>query len=339
MPQRFTQRLLLCLVLLACVFASLEVEAKPASIADFVVPLGFTFNRDLVKGTTTIPDVYFLQNLLNISTSTRVAENDSGSNGKLTAFYGDKTARAVGKFQTVFKTDIEYEKSISTTPGAMNYKLNPNVVDQYSRAVLNKLVVVYSYQLMQYKKDHTIQASSTAIKTDEQKTDDQFDPKKAGFQYSPQGLLLKLIGGDKLVDKVYSYSPVGMIEGGGSSSGGSSAGGAAALGGAFGGGSTGSSGGASASGLMNFGGLVTSMTVCPCSYNTLLYVKDVRGTVLPLMYQPGVTVLYKMYMPTAGANVLGQYVSGGICLIPGYPTCTTGGTPIGTMSQLGTSSI
>ncbi len=334
MLKRFTQLGLLCLILTLTFFISHKTHA--ATISDFIVPRGFTFNRDLVKGTTTIPDVYFLQNLLNMSTSTRVSENDSGANGKLTAYYGDKTARAVGRFQSVFRTDIEYEKSISTTPGAQDYKLNPNRVDQYSRAVLNKLVTIYNYQLDAYKRVNQTTSvlpfsSTTKFKTDEEKNEEKFDVKKGGFQYSPNGLLLKLIGGDKLVDQVYSYTPTGMIDGGGL---GGAAGAAAGIGGAAGAGF-----GASASGLFNFGGKTVSMTTCSCSFNLLLYVLDPRGATTPLIYQPGATILYKMYTPTVGVNVLGQYTTGGQCLVYVGTGCSSGGTPTGTMIQLGTSSL
>ena len=95
--------------------------------------------------------------------------------------------------------------------------------------------------------------------------------------------------------------------------------------------------GNAASGIMPFGGKSTSMVPCTCSGNILLYVLDARGTTLPLIYQPGVTVLYKMGNPTSGTNMLGQYVSGGQCLIYVGSGCSSGGTPIGTMIQLGTS--
>ncbi len=100
----------------------------------------------------------------------------------------------------------------------------------------------------------------------------------------------------------------------------------------------GSSGGSSnaASGIIPFGGKSVSMVPCTCSGNILLYIVDTKGVTLPLIYQPGVTVLYKMGNPTSGTNMLGQYVAGGVCLVPGTP-CTVGGTPIGTMIQLGTS--
>jgi hypothetical protein len=120
-----------------------------------------------------------------------------------------------------------------------------------------------------------------------------------------------------------------MLGGGGSGGGGGGAG-------SF---SVGGGGGSSASTILPFGGLVTSMTTCTCSFNLLLYVKDVRGTVLPLMYQPGATILYKMYTPTSGVNVLGKYTTGGQCLIYVGTSCSTGGTPVGTMIQLGTSAL
>jgi uncharacterized membrane protein YgcG len=329
MLKRFTQLGLLC----CFVFCWGTIHA--ASINDFIVPRGFTFNKDLYKLTDVIPDVYFLQNLLNMSTSTRVSESGKGANGKLTSYYGDRTESAVGRFQQIFKTDIEYEKSISTTTGALNYKLNAKIVDRYTRAVMNKLVVIYQNQLDQYNSTKNYStttlpfSSSTTFQTGVKKKDEKFDPEKAGFQYSPQGLLLKLVGGNELVDKVYGYTPSGMLGGGGSGGGGGGAG-------SF---SVGGGGGSSASTILPFGGLVTSMTTCTCSFNLLLYVKDVRGTVLPLMYQPGATILYKMYTPTSGVNVLGKYTTGGQCLIYVGTSCSTGGTPVGTMIQLGTSAL
>ncbi len=345
MLKRFTQRLLLCLILIIGLIGLFGVvSAQAATITDFIVPRGFTFNRNLSKGTTVSPDVYYLQNILNISTSTRVSEKDIGSNGKLTSYFGDKTESALGRFQKTFYKDIEFEKAISTTTGSNQYVVNPQVVDPYTRIVLNKLVAIYNDQLDTYKKvriaTSTLPFSSTTkFKTDESKTNEKFDPKKGGFQYSPQGLLLMLLGGQELVDKIYSYTPVAMAEGGGSSGGGGGSGGGAglaALGGI--GGAGGGSSAQSASGVFNFGGKTTSMVQCACSLNILLYILDVRGTTIPLMYQPGATVLYKMYSPTSGVNVIGQYVSGGVCLLPGTP-CTTGGSPMGTMIQLGTSSI
>ena len=79
------------------------------------------------------------------------------------------------------------------------------------------------------------------------------------------------------------------------------------------------------------------MTPCACSGNILLYVQDVRGWVSPLMYQPGATILYRWYQPRAGVWGLGNYVGGGVCLVYAVTGCVTGGTPIGTMIQLGTS--
>jgi hypothetical protein len=228
----------------------------------------------------------------------------------LTPYYGDKTESAIGRFQKIFKTDIEYEKSISTTPGAMSYKLNPKIVDQYTRAMMNKLVLVYQDQLDQYNgAASSILTGSTTIKTGANDNKEKDSPEKTIFKYSPQGLLLKIIGGNSLVDKVYSFTPSGQL------------------------------GGGTAAAITPFGGFVTSMTTCTCSFNLLLYVKDPRGPVLPLMYQPGVTVLYKMYTPTVGVNVLGQYTSGGSCLVYVGSGCSSGGTPIGTMIQLGTSAL
>jgi len=182
------------------------------------------------------------------------------------------------------------------------------------------------------------------------------------FGYTPQGALIKLIGGDKAVDMVYSVSPNGHLNqklqgklpgvvsitsgnggfGGGSGSGNSSSGSASgllgALGGVAGGAAlSGAGGGTSATGIQNFGGRITSTYTCTCSANTLVYIQDVRGQSLQLMYQPGASILYMNYNISAGVNVLGDYTSGGQCLVYAGESCTTEGSPQGTIRQIGTS--
>ena len=86
----------------------------------------------------------------------------------------------------------------------------------------------------------------------------------------------------------------------------------------------------------NFGGQIVGMLPCACSANWILYVRDVRYQMLPLIYQPGITFLYKMYQPRPAVNSLGSFVPGGVCLI----YVGTGCSPVpvvGTMLQLGTS--
>ena len=88
---------------------------------------------------------------------------------------------------------------------------------------------------------------------------------------------------------------------------------------------------------LNFGGRIVFMTPCTCSGNVLLYIQDVRGWVSPLVYQPGVTILHKWYQPRVGVWGLGNFVAGGVCLVYSGTACVTGGVPVGTMTQLGTS--
>ena len=338
----FTHLFLLCLTVFV-----VTSDLKAASIADFKIPRDFRFTRDLYKGNTVAPDVFFLQNILNMSTSTRVAETGPGSLAAPTLFYGEKTRSAVGRFQALFATDIAYERANSTSTASSSFIISSNVVDQYTRAVLNKLIIVYSddhdYSTATNTTSGVFSTSSNKFPTgqtgqngssDTPSASDKpesfiYKSEKLTFTYSPQGLILKAIGGSELVDKVFSYTPAGQIGkqlglGGGSGSGG--------VGGGFGGGG---SGGTSA--LQTFGGQTTSMINCTCSFNILLYVKDVRGQTIALMYQPGATVLYNNYRPTSGVNVLGQYTSGGQCLIYAGTSCSSGGSPQGTMTSLGTS--
>lgn len=328
MLKRFTLFSLLCFV-----FVFNIDKTNAATITDFIIPANFKFNKDLNKNSTVIPDIYYLQNILNMSTSTRVANTGPGSNGRFTFFYGDKTEDAVGRFQEIFKTDIEYEKSILGNSNS-NFVPNPKKVDIYTRAVLNKLILIYSNQLFMFKNVGSFStttlpfSTTTVFQTGANDNKEKDTPEKTLFKYSPNGLLLKVIGGNSLVDKVYSYTPSGMLGGGGGGGGGA---GSFSIGG-------GGAGGSSAA-ITPFGGFVTAMTYCTCSFNILLYVKDPRGPVLPLMYQPGATILYKMYTPTSGVNVLGRYTTGGQCLIYVGTGCSTGGTPIGTMIQVGTSAL
>ena len=334
MLKRFTCSTLLCLIFIFNILFVHKINA--VAITDFIVPPGFTFNKDLIKGYTASPDMYFLQNILNMSTTTQVASYGPGSNSGLTSYYGDKTQSALGRFQSIFKSSIDYEKSISTSSGAYLYIVNDRKVDQYTRAVLNKLILIYSNQLSQYRNGY---ATSSPVATTTLSTTTY------NGVNNPNGIYQPIQYTDTGSTTVATGTPV--YNGGTSSASSSNIGtavavlaGSLAAAALIGGGSSsaGASAGTSAA-LTPFGGLVSSMMICTCSANTLLYVKDPRGPVLPLIYQPFVTVLYNRYTPVAGVNVLGKYVSGGQCLIYIGTGCSTGGVPIGTMMQLGTSSL
>lgn len=171
--------------------------------------------------------------------------------------------------------------------------------------------------------------------------------------FSPQGMLIKQIGGEELFDTVYSFSPSGTLLGGGASSGEESGGdsgtgaGAAGgiLGGALGGGAAGGSSGGGTTGVADFfGGSITQVTYCTCSAGVLLYVQDLATkSVLPVVYQYGVSVLHANYnVFSSGVNVIGGYTPGGQCLVYAGTSCSTGGTPTGTIDTIrgvGTSSF
>jgi hypothetical protein len=175
--------------------------------------------------------------------------------------------------------------------------------------------------------------------------------------YSPQGTLIRLIGGEELFNTVYSFSPSGMLLGGGSSSGsgdsessgGSSAGGLGALFGGGGGSSSGggSTGGSSSSGGGNvdfFGGSITQVTYCTCSGGILLAIQDkVTNGTKQLFFQYGLSTLHANYnIYTTNVNVIGGfYQSGGSCQIYAGTSCTTEGSYQGiidTIRGVGTSS-
>jgi hypothetical protein len=373
MRQRFTHKVLIWLGVFLCVFlSSVPNKSVAATIADFKVPEDFRFTRDISFGTTARPDVSYVQNILNMSTSTRVAISGAGSLKTPSNYYGIKTRDALARFQSIFAVDIEYEKSISTSTATSTTAVSSSTLDVFTRSVLNKLIIIYSGDRERYQEyvrtgtttptkeevvpeevpppepapsssgfnnntNNSNNSSSNGIKPPHQVI---YEGKKFLFTYSPQGQILKAIGGQQLVDKVFSYTPAGQI--GQLTGSGSSGSGGAALGiaGVAGLGALGLGGGAAAEKTvapLNFGGVSTAMVTCTCSSNLLIYVQDVRGPLLPLIYQPGVTILYRWYQPRSGVNMLGNYVGGGTCLVYAVTGCVTGGTPVGTMTQLGTS--
>jgi hypothetical protein len=86
---------------------------------------------------------------------------------------------------------------------------------------------------------------------------------------------------------------------------------------------------------IGFGGRVIMAYYCPCSANIMLYILTPWGYVLPIVYQPGLSILKAKYRPIPGAAVLGTYVPGGVCLSLYY--CVPYGLPIGTVFIMGTS--
>lgn len=84
-----------------------------------------------------------------------------------------------------------------------------------------------------------------------------------------------------------------------------------------------------------FGGRIKWAHICPCSANLMLYILTPYGVTLPLVYQPGISILYAKFKPVMGMSVLGTFVPGGACL--SYYYCTPMGLPVGTVFMMGTS--
>ncbi|MES2986197.1 MAG: hypothetical protein V4686_03690 [Patescibacteria group bacterium] len=304
-PYKYMRRIC-TYVLLVCLGITVQLQA--ATITDFIVPRDFRFTKEMKLGKSTNPDVYYLQNLLNMSTSTRIAETGPGSNSSLTSYYGAKTKDAVARFQKKFAVDIAYERSLATST-SMSATTNPSTIDVFTRAVLNKLLTVYTDDRDLYVKNTTGVLPAGSVIKEGVQSNTVYENASSSFTYSKQGQIQK-----ELDSEVFAATVV--------SSGSAIAGAAAA---------------AAVVRPLNFGGQTTVMVPCTCSGNILLYVKDVRGPVLPLIYQTGVTMLYKWYQPRSGVNALGQYVPGGVCLVYAVTGCVAGGVPVGTMIQLGTS--
>ncbi len=105
-----------------------------------------------------------------------------------------------------------------------------------------------------------------------------------------------------------------------------------------------------------FGGLITSVTNCTCTGNYAIYFNDLNRqftgklgsdvpssdtsypdpVTLPLIYEPGVTILYEFGMiTTPGVWMLGTWIPGGECRVGGK-FCMVVPTA-GTMYMVGTS--
>lgn len=89
----------------------------------------------------------------------------------------------------------------------------------------------------------------------------------------------------------------------------------------------------------SFGGQIVGAFPCTCNVvpSWILYIRDVRYQFpLPIIYQPGLTFLYKLYQPRPAVNAIGTFAPAGVCMIYVVSGCAP--LPIiGTMLQLGTS--
>lgn len=89
-----------------------------------------------------------------------------------------------------------------------------------------------------------------------------------------------------------------------------------------------------------FGGLIAFVKVCTCSANFAVKVVDVAVpplAQLPLIYQPGVSILFPFGMIfRPGAWTLGLWAPGGVCLIWAGKICVPFPTQ-GTIMMVGTS--
>lgn len=297
MQNRFTRKVTICLGMFVVVFFTNITDISSASISEFYIPKSFVFTKDLKLGTSVSPDVYYLQNLLNMNASTTVSLYGYGSNKKLSTYYGEKTKDAVRRFQEVFSSNINYEKSLSTSTATSTFVTSPDTVDVFTRNVLNKLLKIYNEDKEKYieylKTGKTIDGNIPRATLEK-------DLSKKISSSSQK------VSGAAIVNAAVAASGVPV---------------AAAV----------------VPTMLNFGGISTTVITCTCSGNLLITVADVRGFPAPLIYQPGATMLYMMYAPIPAVNMLGQYVPGGVCLVYAGTGCVSGGTPIGTMTQLGTS--
>jgi hypothetical protein len=105
-----------------------------------------------------------------------------------------------------------------------------------------------------------------------------------------------------------------------------------------GGGGFGGFGGGGGGAVLEFGGRVNRVTECTCSNSVMLDIADVRGQTLSLLFQNGVSKLYSNFnVHGTGQNVLGNYTSGGACMVYHGEECDSEGNAQGVITQIGTS--
>ncbi|HAT68243.1 MAG: hypothetical protein A2481_03840 [Candidatus Yonathbacteria bacterium RIFOXYC2_FULL_47_9] len=85
-----------------------------------------------------------------------------------------------------------------------------------------------------------------------------------------------------------------------------------------------------------FGGLITYVFYCNCSFNLAVTVGPPVGGIY--MYQPGASLIYAYYQIfRSGPWVLGTYVPGGACMVYVAVGCSPALVPTGTIVTAGTS--
>jgi len=90
-------------------------------------------------------------------------------------------------------------------------------------------------------------------------------------------------------------------------------------------------------GILGFGGQISQVFYCTCSDGILLTI-SAPGPAGTYVYQGGLTQVYpygRIYAP--GAQALGTYSPGGVCLYVTGPTCSSQSVTRGTILMVGTS--
>ncbi len=123
-----TRKIVLTLLSTSLVFPLL-VNAATFGLND--IPSDFKFNRTLKQGDTVVPDVSYLQFILNQSVSTQVADTGGGSLTSLTNFFGSKTQSAVTRFQEKYRDEILTPANITNPTG---------IVGENTRRKLNQIL-------------------------------------------------------------------------------------------------------------------------------------------------------------------------------------------------------
>lgn len=89
--------------------------------------------------------------------------------------------------------------------------------------------------------------------------------------------------------------------------------------------------------FFNFGGRLIANIYCSCTSNNLLTILDARRVTKQVLFQPGVSRLHQYYNLSVGVNVLGSYIPGGQCEVYNGTSCNPAGSPLGTITKIGTS--
>ncbi len=133
--KNISAKVITSILLAGIILGPLPLQTADAQVAGDTsavrIPAEFRFNTNLKFGQTLVPDVKYLQRLLNSNPATQIGTTGPGSNSQLTDYFGMKTKDAVMRFQSLYRDDVLTPAGLTTPSG---------IVGEFSRRKLNSIL-------------------------------------------------------------------------------------------------------------------------------------------------------------------------------------------------------